>query len=410
MRTRTDHHAAGYSLTELLLAMGLFSLLGVGLVALLSRATDFLTAGASSTETMDALQTFSDSFGEDVTTLYTIPDSETGVPQVRLYSDYVKTDIDGDEKPDARIQRLCFVRLIPREATAALTRSAGTKIGAEGYMDQSNDVMEAAEGQLRATGGLMEAFWAAVPDSKDDVAVMRLYRGYRSPIGGTGSLLPLGDAAEPGTLPSERGPVHKAEIVNVAHAKPILSGVLHFGVEFWSRDTKTWDDQVQPRAGGALNTWDSTRGILPGLPSRSRDEGFFLAKSPESLADPTDDTFPRRLRVTLVVEEVGSNASVGFLVADLSQDAKTIDLSETGFIPTTESARRFVKIGAEWIRFEGVTDNGLTGCSRGQRGTLAQAHPAGGRVHHGRTVVREYGLAAFRDTYSDRLRASTRRR
>ena len=35
--------------------------------------------------------------------------------------------------------------------------------------------------------------------------------------------------------------------------------------------------------------------------------------------------------------------------------------------------------------------------------TEAQAHTSGSPVHYGRTVVREYGIAAFRDAYRDEL-------
>ncbi len=403
--TRHFRRSAGYTLTELLLAMGLFSIVGMGLVTLLSRATDFLTMGASSAETMDALQAFSETFGEDVSTLYCVPDTVVGAPWVRLYSDHVDSDIDVelDDQADARIQRLFFTRLIPREATSPMTRTAGTKVEGTAYMDQSADLSESENGELLATGGLQEIFWAAVPEDKSDLAVTRLYRGYRSPIGGDATLFPRSAAGDPGTLPEELGPIHRNQIVSVA--RPVLSGVLYFGVQFWSRKTTTWDSDTAARNGGPVDTWDSTRGIMPLLSNRARYDGFLFAKGSGSLDDPTDDTFPRRMRVTLVVEEIGAKAKIGYLNEDLPADARYVSLEDARFIPPSDTTRRFVKIGSEWIEFVQTDGNTLTNCKRGARGTVPQLHAADSRVHHGRTIVREFNIPTFRDTYADDLPA-----
>ena len=79
------------------------------------------------------------------------------------------------------------------------------------------------------------------------------------------------------------------------------------------------------------------------------------------------------------------------------------------FVPGADTTKRYVKIGAEWIQFTGMEGNTLTGCVRGARGTTAAVHELGSIVHHGRTVVREYSIATFRDTYQDDLPALTRR-
>ncbi len=404
---------AGFTLLELLLAMSIFSLLGVGLIALLSRTTDFMTKGASTTETLDALQTFSEAFESDISTLYTQNDSEVGLPYVRLYSDLVEVKVDDDQQADTRTQRLFFVRMIPNEATARTTRLSGRNVDAEKYLDQDSDLDEAIAGDLKATGGLMEVFWMAMPDSMDDVAVMRLYRGFRSPIGGEGSLLPTRVSTDPSALENERGAMHRKEVLAVA--KPILAGVLHFGVDFWSRKTKSWDSEQAPGAGGPLQVWDSTRAILP---RGSGFQGFYYSKlsgnrtddADSSLNDPTDDTYPRRVRVTLVVEELGRNAKVGRLTEPLPEDARFVRLSDTGHIPRSDTTSRFIKIGAEWMSFEDIDGDTLTGLRRGQRGTLAMNHDAGAAAHYGRTVVREYTIATYRDAYQDELPSIVGRR
>lgn len=399
----------GYTLLELLMAMSLFSAISVGLIALLARTSEFLSSGASQTETMDSLQTFAEAFRADVSTLASRADSDTGRPDVRLLSDWAPSDLDGDKKPDLDIQRLFFVRAIPADAASDAAWSAGLKPGAKEVLNQFGDEKKVAEQSLRASGGLMEVFWTALPESKDDLAVMQIWRGYRAPPGGAGSLLPVKGARDQLAKPAERGVASAAEVRAVA--KPVLSGVLYFGVDFWSRRTTTWDDKVRAKDGGPIPTWDSTRGILP--PSDGLD-GFVLAKAaglnqPGSLDDPTDDTFPRKIRVTCVVEELGRNARVGYLDADLAADARSIVCSDLRFFPAQETADRYVKIGGEWIQVGPPSGGRIPVVRRGARGTIAASHRSGARIHHGRTYVQQFEVATFRDSYRDELASSTGR-
>ena len=157
-------------------------------------------------------------------------------------------------------------------------------------------------------------------------------------------------------------------------------------------------------------TWDSSRGIQQ---KSSGTDGFWLAKpvtvDGSSLDDPTDDTFPRRIRVTLVVEQLGQNAKVSYLRDPLTVEAKHLTVEDTSFIPTVEGSERFVKVGSEWIQFASLDRSTLRGCRRGARGTRAQAHALRSPVHHGRTVILEYKIPTYRDTYQDELPAYTGR-
>jgi hypothetical protein len=249
----------------------------------------------------------------------------------------------------------------------------------------------------------MEVCWLALPESTEDPAVMQIWRGYRSPIGGAGTLMPVRPGRDSSATLAERG---VANLVDVrARAKPVLSGVLYFGVEFWARRTTTWDSNVRARDGGPLLTWDSTRGILP-----SGDDIWSFpyskagaANEASSLDDPTDDTYPRKIRVTCVVEELGRNARVGILDDDFPADSKAIPCSDTRFFPASDTAKRYVKIDAEWLEV-GVPSGGtIPVVKRGVRGTIASAHRSGSKVHHGRSFVQEYGVATFRDAYRDEL-------
>jgi prepilin-type N-terminal cleavage/methylation domain-containing protein len=405
--------ARGFSLIELLVAMSIFSVMGIAIVTLLARASEFSRSGSSTTETLDALQTFTETFTADVSGLYSRADSDDRAPDVRLWSDVVKSDVNGDGKPDAPIRRLMFVRMVPDEASGAVTRPAGSVVGAKEYYDLKDDYAEAVGGKLRATRGLMEVFWTAVPEDAANPAVMTVYRGVRSPIGRKDPfpLFPSRSASDPAARgPVERGPVDLPEIRQVA--RPLLSGVLYFGLDFWSRRTQTWDPSQAPPE-GPLSVWDSTRGVMP---KGKGFDGFWFAKSSgaqekPTLDDPTDDTYPRKVRVTMVVEESGQAARTGMLLEDLPPDATFMEISDTAFLPAIDTTRRYVKVDAEWIEFQGIeTGRRITGCKRGARGTTPALHARGAKVHHGRTIVREIAVATFRDAYRDELPAITGRR
>src|SRR6185503_13082702 len=167
----------------------------------------------------------------------------------------------------------------------------------------------------------------------------------------------------------------------------------------------SWDTKLRVRDGGPLLTWDSTRGILP--LGEDRDTFYYSKLSGRddqtSLDDPTDDTFPRKIRVTCVVEELGKNARVGYLTQQLPLDGKSIAVEDTRFFPASETSRRYVKIEGEWLEVGAADGRTIPVIRRGVRGTKPSAHEAGVRVHHGRSFVGEYDVAAFRDTYRDEL-------
>jgi hypothetical protein len=281
--------------------------------------------------------------------------------------------------------------------------------GAKEYLNQVDDEAKAKDGKLKAPGGLMEVFWTALPVDKDDLAVMNIWRGYRAPPGGAGSLLPVKAWRDPQAGPNEKGPTKPADVRAVA--RPVLSGVLYFGVEFWSRKTTTWDAKVAAKNGGPLATWDSTRGILP---LGDDLDSFPWSKSkalgdPTSLDDPTDDTFPRKVRVTCVVEELGRNARVGYLTEDVQTDTMSLSVADTHFFPVSETSQRFVKIDAEWIEVGTPSGQSIPVVRRGARGTAVTTHASGTKVHHGRSFISEYDIASFRDTYRDELPTLTGR-
>jgi prepilin-type N-terminal cleavage/methylation domain-containing protein len=422
----------GFSLVELMVAMAIFSVIGVALIALLRQSTAFLEKGQAGSEVQDVLENLDRQFADDFANVYIKPASMEGVPDVRLTCDRIPFDTDGDGIDDVQTQRLSFVRSVPGEGADPVLRAAGTRAGATASVDGEDDAKEAEDGDLRPAGGKQEVTFVLVPWKKapegrkavaaqaapaaapipDEPGLMTLYRGVRMPVGGgTKSFLPLEPVPESGARRKEGarlGITTREEAVE--RLRPLNSAVLHLSFAFWSRQVRPeaarlvvagrLADEVAPdRNGGGLSPfWDSTRGIYP------RGTGplqFFLAKGPESLADPVDDVFPSQVRMTLVVDRLGRDAATGELARTIGPDDSVIPVSSTRFAQGSDPAGRFIKIGREWIQWSDRDARGFVVEKRGVRGTRKEAHDAGDTVRAGVTLVRDYPIPSFREDWND---------
>jgi hypothetical protein len=394
---------------ELLVAMAIFAVLGVALIALLRSSTAFLERGQAGSETLDVLEGAERMFGDDFANVYIRPASLEGMPDARFLCDAVPFDRDQDGLEDLRTQRLCFVRSVQGEAVDPVLRRAGAKPGASAVVDGVEDSKESEEGDHRAPGGKQEVCWALFPAKKDgEPGLMTLYRGQRLAMGGgTASLLPQEPAALRKPVESRMGVTTEPEAE--AKLRPVLTGVLHVSYRFWTRHTRPeavrlvaggrLADEAEPgTAGGLTPTWDSTRGILPAGTAPGQ---FFLARGPASLLDPVDDVFPSRVRLTLVVDRIGKDARFGELARGIGPDETAIPVDRTDFAPGGDPAARFVKIEDEWIRWGERDGRRFVAEERGARGTRKTAHPAGAAVRAGATLVKEYAIPAFREDWND---------
>lgn len=363
----------GFTLIELLIAMALFVILSTALIALLTRSLDFLTAGSADAEVTDRGIDFVGPFQADVENLLVSRAIAPGAPEIRLYADFLPLDVNRDGAVESLAQRFAFVRSTRSELVDRVTRPGGAKVGAEAFLDGRNDFDEANAGALRATGGMMEVMYVAVPDDPSDPGVLTLYRLTRSPIGGRGSLL------DPAT-------VRTAEDVRRL-GQPYLTGVLHFGVEFSAPSGRGGGFEVH-------RTWDSTRGILP---KGSGLTEFAMAAGPESLADPRDDVSPRSLVVTVVTDLATPEERAPGLDQPISATGPSISVVDTGFAAALDPP--FLKVGTEWVRYGSRTRGEFTSVKRGERGTIALSHDAGTPVRAGATLVRTIRIPAFREEF-----------
>jgi prepilin-type N-terminal cleavage/methylation domain-containing protein len=402
--------SAGYTLIELLVAMALFSVLGIALVSLLAQSTAFLEKGTAGSEVLDTIENADRAFYDDFANVYTRPASPEGMPDVRFVCDRLSFDSDGDGTADVWTPRLTFVRSVTGEASEPATREAGTKAGASGRMDGKDDAKEREDQDFAPAGGKQEVCWILLgPKKGEDLALGTLYRRVNWPVGGgSASLQPQEPVKEPKGPNDRQGITNRDEITS--RMFPVLGGVLHLSYRFWSRHTKPESarlvvnsrlaDEVRPEVGGGglSSTWDSTRGILPlGVGP----EQFFLAKPGTSLLDPVDDLFPSRVRVTLVVDRIGKDAATGELVRNVGVEDSTIPVDTTKFAAGVDPAGRFIKIDREWIQWSSKDARTFTVEKRGARGTKKEPHGSGSVVRAGTTLVREYAIPSHREDWND---------
>jgi prepilin-type N-terminal cleavage/methylation domain-containing protein len=368
--------ARGFSLVELLVAMGIFAVLGTTLVLLLRQGLAAWHVGEARRSAYDEAEAVLAQLRDDLRSAVAANRDVRGDPvPVRFICD----------EDRAGRQRLAFVRSIPRELRHPLASLAGTQVGADKDLDGVDDRKEALAGRLRATSGLEEVLYAMDPGG--DV----LLRAARAPIGGDASLFRVENLDDPAALRRL--------------AKPLGTRVLHLELLFWTQYTESWDGDPplrKPRPGwknGPVSEWDSTRAILPPPPGAREDE-FHFWKGEWSLGDPRDDVFPERVQATLVAAEEGPAATWTALAAPLAADGR-----EARVLDTRPFAERgpYARIGREWVRYEVADAHTLRIAKdgRGRRGTTPEAHAVGSDVVTGKSFTIEIEVPAHQEDWND---------
>lgn len=397
---------SAFTLLELIVAMGVMAMLGTALVVMLRSGLDAWRTGQARRETYERAMLVLELLAED---LRSIAAHNPRILERQEVAVKLLADFDGFGR-----QRLFLVRTIKAESENAITGHAGSEIGATGLLDQRDDLGESRDGMLRPLGGLMEVAWFLDPLG-DDV----LWRAVCSPIGVGGKSLFEVDATEP-----------DAEGVGTP-GSVVSDRVMWLGWRYWTQYTTTWaEDAPPPRriadpydpSGGALDWWDSTRGIMdPG--DSPPPELFSLFKGRASAADPRDDVFPAKVEVSLTLREDHERSSNTYLDQDLDDGDDRIAVGDASRLPQdggwvrlgdpAEAARALaagqtgddLPVGAalEWLRYSEVEGNELIveDGGRGLRGTLPVSHLAGTPVEAGRTFVVIVELPAHREDWND---------
>jgi len=356
--TATVPVSAGFTLLELLVALGIFMVVATLLYGMVGTALSLWQGGEEKREIYESAQAILSRISSDLRSFHAGGMTLHAREEQRLLGDR-----DSQGRP-----RLRLVRTLS-SAEKSATRLAGAAASPTEYLDLDHDAEELREGRLRPPGGLEEVLYALLPQEDLDPGgvpaqpsgVLVLLRGIRSPVGGGGSLFldPELDDRE----------------VLLAHARPLVHGVLHAEFRYASGGAfglgSGFDDE----------TWDSTRGLLG---------DFRLYRGEDSVSEPRDDVFPTAIEVTLVLERPGQQARTTRLVRPLTGTDRSLSVADPGIFRRSDASNPYAKVGDEWIEIGSVSGRQVAVKTRGVRGTSPRAHPAGTTVRVGftfRTVV-----------------------
>jgi len=225
---------------------------------------------------------------------------------------------------------------------------------------------------------------------------------------------------------------------------PLVTGVLYFGVRFWTPHTTAWNSDLGKGNGGPEEIWDSTRGLtlegrdlqilkgsetgtwtLTPLDERTLDDvsprsalEFYYYRPPtggitaynyrapvlasgeyDSLFDPSDDVFPRRVQITLVVTNTRGRRRAALLKDDMSgSSGSVINVDDTSVF--RGDSYPYVKIDEEWIRYSHIANEHtlvIAPGGRGARGTVPADHQGGTDVETGTTFVLTVLIPSYRE-------------
>ncbi len=324
----------------MLVAISVFSVLGLLLVTMLRRVLDAWHTGDEGREVIESARRVTGQLSADLASAFTQKNAAEQRRDIVMYCD---KDTNGR-------QRLMFVRTMGDELKDVRTRDGGTASAASGQVGYYTGKADAAA--LRALGGLAEVCYAIGSESRGSF----LYRALRAPIGHAGSLF------SPDALDTDS---------ELEAAGQLLSeSVLHLGYEFYTR--------VGTAEGRWTDRWDSTRGVL-------RD---FILFRDGSLDDPSDDVWPWSVRIELVLRR-GARERMPTLQKAIAQADRTIEVSDTRGMPDPTNGPAYCRVEDEWIEYSSFDAQVINVKTRGARGTKARDHGL-----QAKRVVRERVVAA----------------
>ena len=377
---------AGFTLLELVVAMGLLSGFLLMLVRLLTTGADLFDEGERGQELLD----------RSAAAVRTAQRALTDTCGPRLVG-----------RPDGRTDARLLVQTIPT--------GTGEGAGRAQLLRSSENLDPALEDRLLRAAFEAEAAAEGLRDDEMERAVRERLAAW--PRSGRGEVQlfpwPVGDdgvyfelrrrdlPADPMLYPAEEIPVldvRDPENMDVDFERLVLGsrvvarGLLHFELRFWSQRTRTWQ---LVGTEGPERVWDSARGgLMLGVTEGS--DVFGLDFGPSSLDDPRDDVWPRWVRVIVTVDAGPQTPPASFLTQAITDADTTLQVTRPEDIPDP-SDQPWLKVGAEWVRFQGVVGRTLTGVRRGQRGTKATPHAAGTSIRAGREAVLDVQLPHGRD-------------
>jgi len=405
--------ARGFTMLELMMAMTIFSMLGMIVVMLMRQGMTIFVQGTRDSVLQDRMDTVLPQIQRRVEVL-THPASFMPPPppppeeerlagaewtppppvDVRLRSGII---VPRDQMDEALKDRQCFyaawVMDVSGDRSDEFLRRAGERTGPDlkEYVPAERDRPD-PDAAFKPSGGRMEICYIAIPEDPHFPGLLTLYEGFRTPVGGEGTLL------DPANLDSI------SEIRE--RCRPISRGILHFGIVWRRVFAKDWQitkGKVGERDSYVGWIWDSTRAL---------DKQFALFKDELSLGDPSDDIFPAwaRLEITLMgPTTLGLGRGETSLAEAIGDDDRSIIVLHPTRLTGPGADDRMLKIDGEWIGYrvskvDGISGK-ITGVVRGLRNTKKSSHDDGADVYVGLDSRRDVRVLS-RDYYAKEERGA----
>lgn len=361
---RTPAERAGFTLVEVLLALGLLSLLVVALVRLLDTSLKIWERTETTRDLQEMGGAVLDLLAED---LYAL---ESG-PRGDLVGDWVRFDLDRDGSPGALWPRLRCVR----------QASAADLMRARPVVTQDNDGVQVQSTIDPREKGLMEVCWAVLPAgnaARDERQLGNLWRGER--LLGDDSLsffderyFGSGGKPAPGTLDLVTGGVLWFDLWYAAQ-----TSIVHDG---WSLGDDLSD--------GAAS-WDAWNKDRPDLAKS------YLNEPAAGMATAHDlPILPRRVLIRVEIERPADLKRRTRLTVVASAESNELLIADEQGLPDKDA---MVLVDEEWMRVLS-TGRGYALVQRAQRGTRASIHEAGTMIHWGNPMTRELPVPTMREEW-----------
>lgn len=348
---------AGFTLLELLLAVGLFSIVILALLKLIDTSLTIWGRTDTNRELSEMGGATLDMLAADVQAL-------EGGSRGDLLADWRLFDLDRDGIDGAPMLRLRLVRHLGAAGLQRLSR------GAPGA------TLETFE------RGLVEVGWALLPgtmDSADERALGTLVRGER--LLGDKDTLSFFDEGFFG--PSGK-PVPGSLV-------ELTGGVLWFNAWFATQTSilhQGWElgDGLEDCAA----SWDAWNKARP------NPELSIFNHAPAGMPQAKDvPLLPRRVRIELELERPRDLRFRTRLRTAANVEDTTLDVRDGRQLP---AAGAMILVDEEWMKVQAVSDDRVS-VERGRRGTRAAAHPVETLVHHGWRMAREIPVDMTREDW-----------
>lgn len=360
--------AAGMTIVELMIAMGLLSILFVGLLQILDGSLRLWERTETRRELVDEGTAVLELLDQDFRLL-------ANGPRGDLVCEWVNFDTTGDGARDTLWPRF---RLVRHASPAELARLLPP--------DEPDDPGAAAP-EIEHQG-LVEVAWAVLPahevgvteDEPDLRAEGVVWRGERL-VGADGVSI-----FEDGYFRADQRPA-------TGELSEVTGGVLWLGASFATLTTILHDGWTY---GGALRdastSWDAWRRSRPNVELTSWNA------APAGMPESRDRALlPRRVRFEIEVERAADLRSRTRLAKAASVRDTQLFVRDGARLPRGEG--RFVRVGPEWMQLLDAGPDSMT-VRRGMRGTLAVGHGPGEVVHWGFPLAREVPIPMHQEDWN----------